>query len=61
MFPRDPIFWRLVRQARRMRRAQKRHNLGDWPTLRLWLQGYKWALLDERSAMTTFLKGGYSQ
>ena len=49
MFPKDSIFWRLVLEARRMRKAQRSQGFNDWPTLRTFLQGYKWALLDERS------------
>jgi hypothetical protein len=49
MFPKDDIFWRLVNEARRLRKAQLRHRLGNWTTIFLYLTGYKWALLDERS------------
>ena len=51
MFPKDYIFWRLVQEARRMRKAQVRLKLNDWPCLRWYLQGYKWALLDQRRAL----------
>jgi hypothetical protein len=49
MFPKDDIFWRLVNEARKLRKAQLRHRLGNWTTITVYLTGYKWALLDERS------------